>query len=312
MAPLRRGRSSQRAGAGTATRPTSTSLSQALPSCHFGRWRTPGDGSTTLTTTSRNAGGTWTRPERPLGSAATTTSRPDRPSTSSPTTCDHRWNQNGRSSTALAAYAARSAQVLSGKLRGRGHRAPVRDLYDLTVAGNAEPAALRTALRHLDAAAFTRNLALQLKRTEQYRAEAKTLLINPTETEAATDPAPAAARTLIANYPATWRVSRTGTSWRIDTFNVHDLHLERLDDSGSLDPDANQTADEQLGGPASELLKRTPNDSQHAFKDPTVTARILALESEASERCAPSGACSPLSGQPCDPPAREGSVGLSQ
>ena len=184
----------------------------------------------------------------------------------------------------VSAYTARTAQVLHGKLQGRSHRAPVRDLYDLAVAGRKDPPALRTALRHIDAATFTRNVAMQLQRTDQYRSEAQAFLTNPTHTHAAADPAPAAATAMIKNYPAIWHVKRSETSWRIETLNVYQRHLERLTGSDASDAGPYPVTAEQLGAPARELLRRAATDSQQIYRDERVTERVLALASEAQER----------------------------
>ena len=186
----------------------------------------------------------------------------------------------------IPAYAAGTAQILHGKLRGRGHRAPVRDLYDLAVAGRRDPHALRCALRHIDSATFTRNLALQLQRTDPYRIEARSFLTHPADAEAAADPAPSAAREMIASYPAVWRITRSGTRWRIETFNVHERPLEVVDESHAGGEAARSPTAAQLGAPAHELLRRTPNDTGRSYRDRSVDARILDLEREAEQRAA--------------------------
>ena len=168
-------------------------------------------------------------------------------------------------------YTAQSAQVLYGKLHGRGHRAPVRDLYDLAFASRCDRRALRTAVRHLEAATLTRNLGVQLQGCEQYREDATTALVNPVDSRLAADPAPAAAIALIDNFPAIWRVTRTGPNWCIETLNVHEQRLETLENK-----DCSDTGPEP-GGPASELLRRTPDDSRHVYRDPDLDARLLAL-----------------------------------
>ena len=185
---------------------------------------------------------------------------------------------------AARAYTATTTQVLYGKLQGRGHRAPVRDLYDIAVAGRTDPHALRRALRHIHATTLMRNLALQLQRTDQYRREAESHLVNPTDVQAAADPAPAAVHGMIASFPAIWRVTRSDTRWRIETFNVHERRLEGIEGSDSAAGEPVAPADEQLGAPANELLRRTPKDNRPIYRDPTVDAQLLALEREADKR----------------------------
>ena len=185
---------------------------------------------------------------------------------------------------AARAYTATTTQVLHGKLQGRGHRAPVRDLYDIAVAGRTDPHALRRALRHIHATTFMRNLALQLQRTDQYRREAESFLVNPTDVQVAADPAPAAAHRMIASFPAVWRVTRSDTRWRVETFNVHERRLEGIEGSDAEAEDPGAPVAERLGAPADELLRRTPKDTRPIYRDPTVNAQLLALEREADKR----------------------------
>ena len=74
-----------------------------------------------------------------------------------------------------------TAQILTGKLHGRGMRLPVRDIFDIAVARHEDPDALRTAVNFLD-----RNLSAEVIHT--IRLEAQTY--PERVAEAIIDPAP--------------------------------------------------------------------------------------------------------------------------
>ena len=63
------------------------------------------------------------------------------------------------------ARAAHTSRILHGKIAGRGHRAPVRDLYDLACAERLDRDALAQALRHADPHAVATTVSLLITNT---------------------------------------------------------------------------------------------------------------------------------------------------
>ena len=226
-----------------------------------------------------------TPPERPPGNAATNIPTPNKPSISSHTTCAHRWDPVRTQVDDFSAYTARTAQVLHGKLQGRSHRAPVRDLYDLAVAGRKDPHALRTALRHIE----RRNLhpqrrdAAPANRPVPERGSGL-----PHKSDAHPRGRRSCARRRdrddqeLPGHLAREAVGKqAGASKRSTSTNAH---LERLTGSDASDAGPYPVTAEQLGAPARELLRRAATNSQQIYRDERVTERVLALASEAQER----------------------------
>lgn len=85
-----------------------------------------------------------------------------------------------------------NAQILCGKLEGRGNVLPERDIFDIAVAANLDASALSTAVNHLDAD-YRREIVHRVRaQADQYRATAKTVL-NPLDSQW---------RPLLSNAPA--------------------------------------------------------------------------------------------------------------
>lgn len=85
-----------------------------------------------------------------------------------------------------------NAQILCGKLEGRGNMLPERDIFDLAVASELDPTALTAAVNHLDDD-FRREVVHGLRaQVDQYPSTAATVL----------DPSDARWQPLLTNAPA--------------------------------------------------------------------------------------------------------------
>lgn len=68
-----------------------------------------------------------------------------------------------------------TAQIISGKLSGRGMHAPARDLVDIAACGEAEPEALEIAVNALPEKSLDAILSIYAETAEQYAADASEL-----------------------------------------------------------------------------------------------------------------------------------------
>ena len=69
-----------------------------------------------------------------------------------------------------------NAQILCGKLEGRGNMLPERDIFDVAVAGALDPAALSAAVNHLEPD-FRREIVHRIRaQAEQYRVTSGTVI----------------------------------------------------------------------------------------------------------------------------------------
>ena len=85
-----------------------------------------------------------------------------------------------------------NAQILTGKLEGRGNVLPERDIFDIAVAAKLDAAALSAAVNHLDLD-YRREIVHRIRaQADQYRNTAKTVL----------DPLDAQWQPLLENAPA--------------------------------------------------------------------------------------------------------------
>ena len=114
---------------------------------------------------------------------------------------------------------------LDGKIAGRGHRAPVRDLYDLACAERMDRDALAQALRHADPNAVATTASLLITNRPYYRDLATRELAAATAPDIVRDLAARAAGALVRFLPVAWRADKRHEDWRLTVFNIDDERI---------------------------------------------------------------------------------------
>lgn len=123
------------------------------------------------------------------------------------------------------ARTAHTSRILHGKIAGRGHRAPVRDLYDLACAERMDRDALAQALRHADPGAVATTASLLITNRPYYRDLANRELAAATAPDIMRDPAASAAGALVRFLPVAWRVDKRHEYWHLTALNIDDQRI---------------------------------------------------------------------------------------
>ena len=119
---------------------------------------------------------------------------------------------NGRIETVQS-----NAQILVGKIAGRGLYSPTRDLFDIAVAGKIDPGSVQTAVNGFRGRSINELLGYWTSESEKHKAGADKALIDiPKEhKEFAADPAGSAARSAAGN-----RYRRINIRWNGKTLEA--------------------------------------------------------------------------------------------
>ena len=175
------------------------------------------------------------------------------------------------------ARTAHTSRILHGKIAGRGHRAPVRDLYDLACADRMDRDALAQALRHTDPHAVATTASLLITNRPYYRELAIRELAAATVPDIVHDPATSAAGALVRLLPVAWRVDKRREDWRLTARNIYD---ERIGSFRTTFESwtTNRAAMEARTGPAGGMvLDATPAGAARSFTDPRLKKRVAEL-----------------------------------
>jgi len=143
------------------------------------------------------------------------------------------------------ARTAHTSRILHGKIVGRGHRAPVRDLYDLACADRMDRDALAQALRHTD---------------------------------------PHAVATTASLLPVAWHVDKRREDWRLAARNIYEERIGSFRitlESWTT----NRAAMEARTGPVGGMvLDATPPGAARSVTDAKLRKRIAELRLELEGR----------------------------
>ena len=178
------------------------------------------------------------------------------------------------------ARTAHTSRILHGKIAGRGHRAPVRDLYDLACAERMDRDALAQALRHADPNAVATTASLLITNRPYYRDLAIRELAAVTAPDIVRDPAARAAGALVRFLPVAWRVDKRHEDWRLTALNIDDQRIGSF--RTTLESwTTNRAAMETRTGPAGGMvLDATPAGAARNVTDARLKKRVAGLRLE--------------------------------
>ena len=175
---------------------------------------------------------------------------------------------------------AHTSRILHGKIAGRGHRAPVRDLYDLACAERLDRDALAQALRHADPHAVATAASLLITNRPYYRDLAVRELAAATAPDIVRDPAARAAGALLRLLPVAWRVDKRREVWRLTALNIHDEQIGSFRTTLESWTTNRVAVEAHTGSAGGMVLDATPAGAARNVTDAKLKKRVAELHLE--------------------------------